>query len=47
VTAAVIFLLLVIVRRRNSLQYLGLATLLIALAFGVWYTTIRNPVALP
>jgi hypothetical protein len=28
-------------------QYLGLATLLIVLAVGVWYTTIRSPAALP
>ena len=40
-------LLLVIVRRGRSLQYLALAALLIALAFGVWYTTIRTPAALP
>jgi hypothetical protein len=40
-------LLLVIARRGRSLQYLALAALLIALAVGVWYTTIRTPVALP
>jgi hypothetical protein len=29
------------------MQYLALAVLLIVLAIGVWYTTIRSPVALP
>ena len=47
VAAAAILLLLVIVRRGQSFQYLALAALLIALAVGVWYTTIRAPVALP
>ena len=47
VIAAAILLLLVLVRRGRSLQYLALAALLIALAVGVWYTTIRTPVALP
>ncbi len=40
-------LLVVIVRRGRSVQYLALATLLILLAIGVWYTTIRAPAALP
>jgi hypothetical protein len=47
VTAAAVLLLLVIIRRGRSAQYLGLAALLIALAVGVWYTTIRSPAALP
>jgi hypothetical protein len=47
VGAAVILLLLVIVRPGRSMQYLSLAALLIALAVGVWYTTIRSPAALP
>ena len=47
VIAAAILLLLVLFRRARSLQYLALAALLIALAVGVWYTTIRTPVALP
>jgi hypothetical protein len=33
--------------RGRPVQYLLLAMLLIALAVGVWYTTIRSPVALP
>jgi len=42
-----VLLLVVIVRRGRSMQYLALAALLIALAVGVWYTTIRDPAALP
>lgn len=40
-------LLLVVIGRGRSLQYLTLAMLLIVLAVGVWYTTIRSPAALP
>ena len=40
-------LLLVMIGRGRPGQYLSLAMLLIALAVGVWYTTIRSPVALP
>ena len=40
-------LLLVVIGRGRPAQYLSLAMLLIALAVGVWYTTIRSPVALP
>ena len=40
-------LLLVMIGRGRPVQYLSLAMLLIALAVGVWYTTIRSPVALP
>jgi hypothetical protein len=40
-------LLVVIIRRGASIQYLALAALLIVLAVGVWYTTIRTPAALP
>ena len=47
VTGAGILLLLVIIRRGRSVQYLALAALLIVLAVGVWYTTIRAPAALP
>jgi len=43
VAGAVILLLVVIVRRGRSPQYLALAALLIALAVGVWYTAIRTP----
>ena len=44
VAAAALLLLAVIVRRGRSPQYLFLAAFLIALAVGVWYTTIRSPV---
>ncbi|MEP6695077.1 MAG: hypothetical protein ABJB39_10560 [Chloroflexota bacterium] len=47
VAGAAVLLLLVIVRRGQSMQYLALAALLIVLAVGVWYTTIRSPAALP
>jgi hypothetical protein len=47
VTGAVVLLLLVVIGRGRSVQYLMLAALLIALAVGVWYTTIRTPAALP
>ena len=47
VAGAAVLLLLVIVRRGRSVQYLALAALLIVLAVGVWYTTIRSPVSLP
>jgi hypothetical protein len=47
VAGAVVLLLFVIIRRGRSVQYLALAALLIALAVGVWYTTIRSPVTLP
>jgi hypothetical protein len=33
--------------RGRPVQYLLLAKLLIALAVGVWYTTIRSPAPLP
>jgi hypothetical protein len=47
VAGAGLLLLLVIIRRGRSVQYLALAALLIVLAVGVWYTTIRSPVSLP
>ncbi len=47
VAGAVILLLVVIIRRGRSPQYLALAVLLIFLALGVWYTAIRAPNALP
>ena len=43
VAGAAVLLLLVILRRGRSVQYLALAALLIVLAVGVWYTTIRSP----
>jgi hypothetical protein len=39
-----IVLLLVVIVRGKSVQYLALAVLLVALAIGVWYTAIRAPV---
>ncbi|HYR94942.1 MAG TPA: hypothetical protein VEP48_12130 [Methylomirabilota bacterium] len=47
VVGAVVLLLVVIVRRGRSPQYLALAALLIVLAVGVWYTAIRTPPVLP
>jgi uncharacterized membrane protein len=44
---AAILLLVVIVRRGRSPQYLALAVMLIVLAVGVWYTAIRQPPVLP
>ncbi len=41
--AAALLLLLVIFRRERQLSNLALATLLIALAAGVWWTAIRTP----
>lgn len=40
---ALVLLAVVIVRRGRSMQYLGLAVLLVGLAIGVWYTAIRTP----
>ena len=47
VVGALVLLLVVIVRRGRSPQYLGLAAVLIVLALGVWYTAIRTPPVLP
>ncbi|TMD52880.1 MAG: hypothetical protein E6I83_08090 [Chloroflexi bacterium] len=47
VTAAVVFLLLVIVRRGRIATNLGLALLLIVLAAALWYTSIRNAPPIP
>ena len=47
VGVAALLLLVVIVRRGRSPQYLALAALLIVLAVGVWYTAIRTPPVLP
>lgn len=41
--SAAVLLLIVIVRRGRSPQYLALAAFLILLAIGVWFTTIRSP----
>jgi ABC-type proline/glycine betaine transport system permease subunit len=45
--SAAVLLLAVILRRGRSAQYLGLAVMLIVLAMGVWYTSIRTPPVLP
>jgi hypothetical protein len=42
VAGAALLLLVVIIRRGRSPAYLGLAALLIVLALGVWYTSIRS-----
>ena len=42
-----VLLLAVIIGKGRSVQYLGLAALLIVLAVGVWFTSIRTPPALP
>ncbi len=47
VAGAIVLLLVVLVQRGRSPQYLALAGLLILLALGVWYTAIRTPPALP
>jgi hypothetical protein len=44
---AAVLLIVVIFRRERQLANLSLAILLIALAFGVWWTSIRNPLPLP
>ena len=45
--AAALILLVVIFRRQQQLQNLALAILLIGLAFGVWWTSVREPFAVP
>jgi hypothetical protein len=42
-----VLLLVVIIGRGRSVQYLGLAAMLIVLAVGVWFTAIRTPPTLP
>lgn len=44
---AAVLLMAVIFRRDRQLPNLAMATLLIALAFGVWWTAIRDPLAVP
>lgn len=43
VAGAALLLLAVLVRRGRGARDLALAALLVALAFGVWYTAIRDP----
>jgi hypothetical protein len=45
--AAAILLIVVIFRRERQLPNLALAVLLMLLAFGVWWTSIREPLAVP
>ena len=47
VAGAILLLLLVIIRKGPIAQNLALAILLIVLAAGVWYTSIRTPPTLP
>ncbi|OLE77832.1 MAG: hypothetical protein E6I40_08645 [Chloroflexi bacterium] len=47
VAGAMLLLLLVIIRRGPLVQNLALAILLIVLAAGVWYTSIRTPPTIP
>lgn len=44
--AALLFIV-VIFRRERQLPNLALAALLMALAFGVWWTAIREPLTVP
>ena len=44
---AALLLMVVIFRRERQLANLSLAILLIALAFGVWWTSIRTPLPVP
>ena len=44
---AALLLMVVIFRRERQLPNLALAILLMALAFGVWWTSIREPLAVP
>jgi hypothetical protein len=47
VVGAIVLLLVVVLQRGRSPQYIALAGLLIVLAIGVWYTAIRTPPVLP
>jgi hypothetical protein len=42
-----LLLMVVIFRRERQLPNLALAILLMALAFGVWWTSIREPLPVP
>lgn len=44
---AALLLVVVIFRRERQLSYLALAVLLMALAVGVWWTSIRTPLRVP
>jgi uncharacterized membrane protein len=45
--AAALLLMVVIFRRERQLPNLALAIFLMLLAFGVWWTSIREPLAVP
>lgn len=45
--AAALLLIIVIFKRDRQLPNLALAILLMLLAFGVWWTSIREPLAVP
>jgi hypothetical protein len=47
VGGAVMLSVLVILRRGPAASYLALAALLVALAAGVWLTTLRTPPPMP
>lgn len=47
VAAAAVLLLSVLVRRGRGGRDLALASLLVVLGIGVWYTAIRNPLVIP
>ena len=47
VASAAVLLVIVIFRRERQLANLSLAALLLALAVGVWWTSIRSPLAVP
>jgi hypothetical protein len=44
---AALLLIVVVFRRERQLANLSLAVLLMALAVGVWWTSIRTPLPLP
>ncbi len=44
---AALLLIVVIFRRERQMANLSLAILLMALAFGVWWTSIRTPLPVP
>ena len=44
---AALLLIVVIFRRERQLSNLALAVLLMALAIGVWWTSIREPFSVP
>lgn len=47
IVGAALLLLVVVFRKERQLANLSLALLLMALAVGVWWTSIRTPLPLP